>query len=93
MNTQQEDGGPAFPVPNDGEWLDPETCTQWRPFFGMSIRDYFAAAAMAAFISNESRVSAMAHATDGQEGIVDFAIALSAYNMADAMIEARKEGA
>ena len=85
------DGEPAFPVPvGEREFWDREENGSPN---GMSLRDYFAAAAMAAFISNESRVVAMAHATDGQEGIVDFAIALSAYDMADAMIEARKEGA
>ena len=94
--TPQYNGGPAFPVPPDqvSTTGDPRdgmaVCAAGT---GMTLRDYFAAAAMAAFISNESRVAAMAHATEGQEGIVDFAIALSAYGMADAMLDARKEGA
>ena len=92
MNAQPNNGGPAFPV---APTMNPDGSVWYHSQNGMTLRDYFAAAAMAAFISNESRVSAMAHAAERQEGIVDFAIALSAYYMADAMLDARdgKEGA
>ena len=84
MNTQTNDGGPAFPVQDEGEWLDPKTCTQWRPFNGMTLRDYFAGQALASmdygWFESYKRESEMAS---------------QSYAIADAMLAARerKEGA
>ena len=65
------DGGPAFPV----SWNVPNA-----PEPGMTLRDYFAAAAMQGYCSSEKwRVDANAERT-----------ARAAYTMADAMI-AEKE--
>jgi hypothetical protein len=66
--SEQKDGGPAFP------------CSD-RPEDGMSLRDYFAAKAMAAMLSLE-----MVHNNAGETEI-----AVWAYAQADAMLEIRKE--
>jgi len=69
MTDKKDDGGFAFPHPYDSPG-------------GMSLRDYFAAAALAGMMANPNRKnnsSALAtmHATE-------------AYEIADAMLEARK---
>jgi hypothetical protein len=72
----KEDGGPAFPqseYPHMGQ-------------VGMSLRDYFAAKAMAAFIaSGECDVILSVSDSDWPE-----TIAREAYDAADAMLKARK---
>jgi hypothetical protein len=70
-------GGPAFPDPQEN----------WRGEKGMTLRDYFAAMAMQAFLSNDNllRASCEWHA-DGSET----SIAVLAYDQADAMLKARK---
>ena len=60
------DGGPAFPV-GSGDMRDP---------VGMSLRDYFAAAAMQGICASGPMIT-------------DDVIALEAYSIADAMIKAR----
>mgnify|MGYP000010410147 FL=1 len=71
------DGGPAFPVPNDANVNNQE---------GMSIRDYFAAAALA-HIGNEYVATG-----DITRQAQDHAMQLAAhaYNIADAMLKARE---
>jgi hypothetical protein len=82
--SEKNTGGPAFPVTCyvnvDGETFD-------SGIQGMSLRDYFAAKAMQAFLSNDNllRASCEWHA-DGSET----SIAVLAYDQADAMMKARK---
>ena len=66
-----ETGGPAFPVfdADDGRVVE-----------GMTLRDYFAAKTMQAFITRETRFS---------ENLLMYAGA--AYDVADAMLETRKK--
>jgi len=73
------DGGPAFP----SEVWDSEGCPQHTQ--GMSLRDYFAAKAMQAFVTGLL--------SDGEPVIKsdDKDIARRAYEIADAMLDARKE--
>ena len=66
MNT----GGPAFPIEINSEM----TC------LGMTLRDYFAAKAMQAFLTRETKFS---------EDLMMYAGA--AYDVADAMLEARDQ--
>jgi len=73
MSNKQDDGGPAFP------------CSEW-PEHGMSLRDYFAARAMAAVLSLEMVHNKMVHNNAGETEI-----AVWAYAQADAMLEIRKE--
>lgn len=82
MSTSEKtDGGPAFPC----DVFDPDVRgpEQWE---GMSLRDYFAAKAMAAMIGMDG-------ATIGGERLAVPAhsaiIATASYAMADAMLEAR----
>lgn len=62
-------GGPAFPV-DEHAWM--------RGLIGISTRDYFAAKAMQAILSDPNYVS------------VDKKLAEQSYNVADAMLEARE---
>lgn len=74
-----EDGGPAFPVPEGNRLSDGSYCNE-----GMSLRDHFAAhiaSGMAAF----SGTSGVSYGPDE--------IAGRSYQVADAMIKARKGGA
>lgn len=72
-----DNGGAAFPVaglsglPNDN-FIHPQE--------GMTLRDYFAAAALTGLIST------------GKYGLLALKCSAVAYNYADAMLAARKEG-
>lgn len=84
------DGGPAFPY----SALTPDTATRqmvatmYSDNTGMSLRDYFAAAAMAGLMGNSFQSQSSTYAP------VDFdhttAKAIHCYQIADAMLEARK---
>lgn len=78
--TQRNDGGPAFPMPiagcNDGGIYDTMQVTGGE-LGGMTLRDYFAAAALQGMLVN---------------GLYSFGgAAKDAYAFADAMLEARDE--
>jgi hypothetical protein len=63
-------GGPAFPVTSDN-YANPNS-------EGMTLRDYFAAKAMQAIITNHKL-----------EDCDDFVVAANAYQLADVMMKAR----
>lgn len=63
-------GGPAFPVPNDANVNNQE---------GMTLRDYFATAALQAYLSGPDR-----------DSFTHDEWAVPAYQMADAMLKARE---
>jgi len=64
---------PAFPNEGFNGWGE--------PFKGMTLRDYFAAKAMQAFISSPSL----------KDDADEHSVAASAYKVADAMLKARGE--
>jgi hypothetical protein len=72
MKTQTDNGGPAFPTQNG--------C---RYDAGMTLRDYFAAAALQGICAN-------LHCTPQ---VTFKEVSQRAYDQADAMLAARKEGA
>ena len=86
----KNNGGPAFPVPNlefDSE------------FNGMTLRDYFAAKAMASIISNTTWFDAITETASKAlhvEGGVELSLEVKkmcadhAYGFADAMLKARE---
>lgn len=80
--SEYNDGGPAFPIDESQHAEQVEagcnTITVWT--MGMSMRDYFAAKAMAAYVSSDA----------WREDMNAAATAHSAYRMADAMLEERK---
>ena len=80
MTTEQkhDDGGFAFPVPHaiDGNWNK----EPFERYSGMSLRDYFAAAALTGIVSTRGRVK-----TD------PIAEAMAAYILADAMLKEREK--
>lgn len=73
----KNDGGPAFPHTRE------QVATGMH---GMTLRDYFAAAAMTGI------VAACGHDEDGNIDYVDAIVAKSAYALADAMLAAREVG-
>jgi len=81
MNAPIDDGGPAFP------FVEPPTECNVNP--GMALRDYFAGKALVgtlAGLSDEGReVLAEMPANSAAQSI-----ALSCYNLADAMLAARE---
>lgn len=84
MDKNIDDGGPAFPVPDT--YL-PNGQVQYG-INGMSLRDYFAAKAMQAILSNTEFLSQLATKTkDGDTHTLT--VAIGAYEAADAMITAR----
>lgn len=82
------DGGPAFPRPighNGLTHAEEHLCNDEA--VGMSLRDYFAAHAAAAFIASPIQVKAAAIAAGTQS---QDAVAIMAYEVADAMLAARQ---
>ena len=85
-----KDGGPAFP----GRWLTSikwavgENCVKdthtYEQVPGMSLRDYFAAAALTGLLASPAPM-------DETDVIASKTLALSAYIMADAMLAAREK--
>lgn len=77
-----DNGGPAFPVPG---LMDDES------FNGMTLRDYFAAKAMAGMLSDRSNVERFDEM--GRKELIspDALMATASYAMADAMLAARNE--
>jgi hypothetical protein len=82
MNTQQDDGGPAFPF----VMPDPST---YHTEQGMSLRDYFAAAAMQGILAADVHEGAFEY-VDRKEPHSEW-VPPTAYAIADAMIRARNE--
>jgi hypothetical protein len=81
--TRVDDGGPAFPVEVDANQPDGRQTgnTVWQAY-GMSLRDYFAAQSLSTIIS----------LTQHRDGSWDeVAVAVGAYAIADAMLQARKQ--
>ena len=83
MSNQINDGGPAFPTnataTTHGFYQDGQPCaTHYGTTPGMTLRDYFAAAALQGSIANPN----------SNGNWEDFA--LDAYRYADAMLERRK---
>lgn len=82
MGWTPDDGGPAFPACNEANMNDT---------MGMSLRDHFAGQALASIIAVTSAGQHQPDAKHGK-GVVN-SIAIDAYEMADAMLAARKGGA
>ena len=84
----QNNGGPAFPAPDAGE----EHFSQRSAYMGMTLRDYFAAKAMAAVISEpmwgEDSSAVVSRLGNGQTEADGYATA--SYKIADAMLKARE---
>ena len=82
--TEKNDGGPAFPRT---QWTGSEKNAAHRDVAGLSMRDWFAGQALAGILP----------ATDNESGRSAFTetepswIAQKAYELADAMLEARKK--
>ena len=78
--TPPDDGGPAFPMP-DSERYGPE--------WGMSLRDFFAAAALQGWMMNQNALDGVLATAPPGENFA-YSVAINAYGMADAMLRARE---
>ncbi|HCD9772878.1 hypothetical protein [Enterobacter hormaechei] len=80
-----DNGGYAFPIPNaDFQTFAPGTVEEYKRIqSGMTLRDYFAAKAMQAMISNNRIID------NDSDGAVNYASS-AAYKFADAMLKARE---
>jgi hypothetical protein len=76
--SKKPDGGPAFPRPMVASGSTTATMEQ----DGMSLRDYFAAQAIEIMVQKSE---------DAHGGWSEDTVAVGAYAIADAMIEARKQ--
>ena len=78
-------GGYAFPIPNaDFQTFAPSTVEEYKRIqSGMTLRDYFAAKAMQAMISNHLIID------NYSDGAVNYASS-AAYKFADAMLKERE---
>jgi len=82
-----DDGGAAFPI--DSYMLNPNaTEKEIKEAQGMTLRDYFAAAALQGWLASYG--SEAPHPIFNETAMN---VALNSYSMADAMLAARKEGA
>jgi hypothetical protein len=80
-------GGPAFPRPFSGN------NTHQPAQVGMTLRDYFAAAALTGFIANQQAAAAVVKAASSAHG-ANRVFSETAYDLADAMLaEREKKGA
>jgi len=77
LTKQIDDGGTAFP------YREQDCNGQYNDHFGMTLRDYFAAAALQGLLTQPAE----AEFSQAEN------FAKASYQMADAMIEARKGGA
>lgn len=77
--TPRDDGGPAFPVTEE------DSSGQFRQFYGMTLRDWFAGQALAGILA--ANVPCPGITSED----VDAVMAREAYLSADAMLAARKE--
>ena len=73
-----DNGGPAFPIPRQ--------CEYWS---GMSLRDYFAAAALQAILSSSLSGSILTGYHINEPCFME-CVALDAYAHADAMLKVRE---
>lgn len=78
MSTQIDDGGPAFPCPVE---FDPNGQLVSHGSFGMTLRDWFAGMAL------QGRATRLGNPHEHRD-----LLASDCYDIADAMIEARKGG-
>lgn len=86
MSENRDNGGPAFPVEVDSTQPNArQTGNTVFQTYSMSLRDYTAIKAMAAFISTSGGPCIV-----GGLGGAEPEVAKAAYKMADAMLEARK---
>lgn len=87
MMNEEKNDGPAFPVQYETGGRDNSQIT----YFGISVRDYFAAKAMATLIDQDDD-DLREWVTDPEEGMPSIkALAVASYEIADAMIAERNK--
>lgn len=81
------DGGPAFPCEGPKEWNPHRGTSEWPVHPGMTLRYYFAAAALTGLFAQNAHPRAPGIAASDYE-----ALGVEAYRIADAMLAERAKG-
>ena len=85
-----KDGGPAFP--QDVAYLVGEVYNDPRTQGGMSLRDYFAAAALTGLLARGEQEYSSEYSTAGPGGVISGKyIQDTVYRIADALLAAREQ--
>lgn len=79
MTNQFKDGGPAFPIPDVSQNQATGETVVHQSSFGLTVRDYFAAKAMAGMMADRE-----------MDAVTPNGLAMYAYRVADAMLAARE---
>lgn len=83
--SHQKTGGPAFPSEGGHKFMVGNDVRKTLPSRGMSLRDYFAAKAMAACISSMTATIGVGQSEENES------IAMASYAIADAMLAERSK--
>lgn len=83
----EKNGGPAFPINS------PSGTPEYMPARdGMSLRDYFAGQALAGMLANNRVFEGCVGRATSENITTDHAVAIGAYELADALLKARTQG-
>ena len=87
MNTQPNDGGPAFPISHPG--ITPKNEIAASQMIGMTLRDYFAGQALMGYLAGRNN-----NQSENPSNFQALKASIDCYGYADAMLAARerKEG-
>jgi peptide subunit release factor RF-3 len=83
------DGGPAFPIDSVSQNQATGETTVHQSHGGMTLRDYFAAKAMASLVAGDGAQDICDHDSRYTGGNFADVVALCSYEFADAMLKAR----
>lgn len=87
MSGIRDDGGAAFPC-QQGECSDGTWNQTYDP--GMTLRDFFAAKALQAYLSHPQNIAGVVRAGQKRDMSPQDFVAIAAYEYADAMLKARQ---
>lgn len=86
----KDTGGPAFPT-KKRIYKAGYATADFEPISGMTLRDYFAAKALQSIMNSPDHVRASIQENNLDEERVGEYISFAAYDIADAMLKARKQ--
>lgn len=82
----------AFPRPRPaGEWHPDEVAEMIPRYSGLTLRDYFATAALAALVGEQTNMDSLMRVAERENMTIAHSAATWAYQYADAMLKAREQ--